>query len=116
MSQLYVRSWIWTKESLAIVHFLCVQRHLVLSPAPGIEVGVSGDLIHPGREPVSGLERMAVFQHAQKNVVNQIFAGLSIAGEADKEAKERCAMAVIEDAQLFHFAVPNPQHQQLIGG
>ena len=48
--------------------------------------------------------------------MHQIFAGLSIAGEANKEAKERCAMAFIEDAQLFHFAVPNPQHQQLIGG
>ena len=48
--------------------------------------------------------------------MHQIFAGLSIAGEADKEAKERRPMALVENAQLFHFAVPNPQHQQLIGG
>jgi len=46
--------------------------------------------------------------------MHQIFAGLSIAGEANKEAKERCAMAFIEDAQLFHLAVPNPQHQQFV--
>ena len=57
---------------------------------------------------------MAIFQHAQKNIVDQIFAGLSIAGEADKEAKERRPMALVENAQLFHFAVPDPQHQQFV--
>ena len=44
----------------------------------------------------------------------QVFAHGGASGQADKKIEQRRAMAFMEDAQFFHFAVPDTQHQQFI--
>ena len=65
-------------EGFASVYAVGLQGGFHSPLAPGIIKGVSADSVHPGGEPVSRLEGMAVFQHAQKDIVDQVLAELNI--------------------------------------
>ena len=79
-----------------------------------VEVGVARDLVHPRRKIRSRLKRLPVFQHAKKHFLHQVLTQPAIGGEPQEEVEEHAVMAVEQNADAFHVAVANREHDQVI--
>src|SRR5206468_7544272 len=80
-----------------------------------VEPRVSGDVKHPGLEMAVGAKRLAIFEHAKKHVLHEIFCDGSAAGETGKEIKKGAVMPVEQNAELGNVAVSDGQHQIFVG-
>lgn len=57
---------------------------------------------------------MTVFQHAQKNIVNQVLADRETAGQSNKVIEKRTAIALVQNAEFLDLSVADSQHQQFV--
>jgi hypothetical protein len=79
-----------------------------------VQVGVPRDLVHPRGKVCSRLKSLPVFQHSKKHFLHQVLTQSAIGGKPQEKVEEHAVMAVEQNADAFHVAVPNREHHQMI--
>jgi hypothetical protein len=74
-----------------------------------------GQVIHPRGEAAVIAISVPVFQHALENGLRDVLGGAAITGELYEETEERRVMPFEEFAERVEFAVPDSEHQIMIG-
>jgi hypothetical protein len=77
-------------------------------------VGIAADLVHPECEFASSLISGAIFQHAHKNLLDKVFADVSIPGQPQEEVEKRDVVFLEEDSQFFDLSYFDILHQSVI--
>src|SRR5215472_7927232 len=75
---------------------------------------VAGDVKHPGPEAAVVAKRVAILQHPEKDILNQILRRRPVAGYADEEVEESAMIPIEKFAQSFDVAVADGHHQALV--
>ncbi len=78
-------------------------------------MSIARDLVHPRRERVAILIAVPVFQHAEKYVLRQVFAELSIAGKPQEVTKEGTMMTFEQYSHFGQISIPNLLHEYVVG-
>ena len=87
---------------------------LVSAPAKVIGARMTSDVIEPCLKAALVAIRAAVLQDPHENVLNEILSRGPIARDPTQEVKERLVIALEEDSETGHVAIPNLQHQRLV--
>jgi hypothetical protein len=75
---------------------------------------VSSDLVHPGAERGSWTVGLPVFQNAEEDVLDEVFAGGAISGKPAVEIEERKLIAVKQYPQHFADTFSYLQHKLFV--
>lgn len=75
----------------------------------------AGEVIHPGGEAAVVAVGVAVFEHALEDDLGDVLGGGAVAGELDQEAEERAVVPFEEFAERVEPAIPDGEHQGMIG-
>jgi hypothetical protein len=79
-----------------------------------VETRVSSDLVHPRLKTAFGSKRLAVLQHSDEHILNQVLSETPATGQPRKELEQCARMSVEKYAQFCHIAASNGQHQHFI--
>jgi len=75
---------------------------------------IPGDLIHPECKFAPALIGGAIFQNTHKNLLDKVFAGVSVSGQPQEKVIERDVVLLEENSKLFDLSDFDIFHQTVI--
>ena len=77
-------------------------------------MSIPGNFIQPDREFVLTLVGRAVFQDADENILDQVLADASVAGETETKVIDHHMIPLKQDCQFLNISISDLEHQLVV--